>query len=479
MALHVERRQGHASKWLDRAAKLYDIRIRFRSIAHPASSERLEGKMSKAAFRLSVALLLVVASLQIGPAAAQQTAAPACEVTGSWSSSWGDMQLVQSDSNVTGSYTWDAGTIEGSLSGSILTGKWAEAPSYSEPNDAGDIVFTFAADCTSMTGKWRYGSSGSWYEDWSGTRLQSEYGVIERDGKLYLVSPPDGPLLISRDDLPAWARDQIVTVGAVIPTVGFPDHVTEGDPLILIGGRAVARLGDGTAHGGRIVEGSATIFINGVPAAFRGGYAVSPMIFGGWIPAVGGVINPDCDLEEAALGTAAALQDCLAEYAVAIRFLEQAAASGDTVLEVDTEGFEVGDGVMIASDIGRTETARVASKGSIVLDRPLSQAFPVGSLITRIPDEYVDQIPPPLAGPPGGSFSPDIVLGVNLTTYSGGTVAQLASDASSFGASSIAVSSQGSLIVLVIGAPTFVNVAFEAHFTDGVPPAAVMIVLVR
>lgn len=437
-----------------------------------ASSFQLVGAL------LVVALLLVTAGLRPSPVAAQQSDAPACEVTGSWSSSWGNMELTQSGSSVTGSYTWDSGKLDGSISGSILSGKWSEAPSYSEPNDGGDIVFTFAADCASMTGKWRYGSSGSWFEDWSGTKLQSEYGVIERDGKLYIVSPPDRPLSINRADLPAWARDQIVTVGAMIPTVGVPDHVTEGDPRVLIGGRAVARLGDGTAHGGSIVEGSATIFINGVPAAFRGGFAVSPLVFN-LVPAVGGPINPDCDLGDPALDTASALQNCLAEYAVAIRFLEEAARRGDTVLKVDATGFDVGDGVVIASDVDHSETARVASKGSIVLDRPLTQPFPAGSIVTRVPDEHADQVPPPpLAGPATGSFTPDLVPGVNLTTYSGGTVAELTSDAAGFGVTSIAVSSGGKLIVLVVGAPAFVNAAFEAHFTAGVPAAAVMIVLV-
>ena len=93
------------------------------------------------------------------------------------------------------------------------------------------------------------------------------HGVIERDGNLFLISPPDGTLSLSLSDLPEWARAQMVTVDAVIANVGPPDSVTSGDPLILLDGEPVARLGDSTAHGGVIVEGSETIFINGTPPA--------------------------------------------------------------------------------------------------------------------------------------------------------------------------------------------------------------------
>jgi hypothetical protein len=84
------------------------------------------------------------------------------------------MHLFQSGSGVTGSYTWDDGKLEGSLSGSTFAGRWAEAPSYSEPRDAGEVEFIFSEDCTSFSGKWRYGSEGAWREDWSGTKLEEE-----------------------------------------------------------------------------------------------------------------------------------------------------------------------------------------------------------------------------------------------------------------------------------------------------------------
>jgi hypothetical protein len=78
------------------------------------------------------------------------------------------MHLTQSGSGVTGNYSYDKGKITGSLSGFTLTGKWSEAPTYSAPRDAGDIVFTLSSSCGRFDGKWRYGSNGTWKEDWWG-----------------------------------------------------------------------------------------------------------------------------------------------------------------------------------------------------------------------------------------------------------------------------------------------------------------------
>jgi hypothetical protein len=119
-------------------------------------------------------LMPILVSLLLGPIFAQAAETSVCDVSGIWNATWGEMYLFQSGSGVTGNYTWDDGRLEGSLSGSTFTGRWFEAPSYSEPRDAGDVEFTFSENCTSFSGKWRYGSSGNWSEDWSGTKLQGE-----------------------------------------------------------------------------------------------------------------------------------------------------------------------------------------------------------------------------------------------------------------------------------------------------------------
>lgn len=89
---------------------------------------------------------------------------------GTWSTSYGTMQLSQSGSSVIGTYEDNGGRIAGTASGSVLSGTWSEQPSYTPPDDAGDFQFTMSADGTSFSGGWRYGSSGSFTTDWTGTR---------------------------------------------------------------------------------------------------------------------------------------------------------------------------------------------------------------------------------------------------------------------------------------------------------------------
>ena len=79
---------------------------------------------------------------------------------------------------------------------------------------------------------------------------------------------------------------------------------------------------------------------------------------------------------------------------------------------------------------------------------------------------------------PGGGFSTALVTGVNLTTYNGGTLAQLATDAAAANATSVSVTAGGAFLVHVVGAPDFVNAAFAANFPSDVPAGTVVLVLV-
>ena len=110
--------------------------------------------------------ILLILTLLCAPAVLSQS----CDWTGSWSTNYGQMELQQSGITVTGTYTWDQGRIQGSVFGNRLVGTWSEAPSYSPTADAGDFEFTLSDDCNSFSGRWRYGSSGEWRTDWSGTR---------------------------------------------------------------------------------------------------------------------------------------------------------------------------------------------------------------------------------------------------------------------------------------------------------------------
>jgi len=102
--------------------------------------------------------------------------------SGTWETNWGTMYLTQSSGKVTGTYAHDEGKIVGYISknmiGNILAGTWSEAPTYSPPNDGGDIQWTMSSDFNSFTGYWRYGSSGDWSGEWTGKRLNSKGVVI-------------------------------------------------------------------------------------------------------------------------------------------------------------------------------------------------------------------------------------------------------------------------------------------------------------
>ena len=280
--------------------------------------------------------------------------------------------------------------------------------SFETPSGDLDDEFTigiFAWNGISANVEWIYRCVSEEFET-------PEYGIIEREGNLYLVSPPGGILEISMGDLPAWARAQMVTVGALCVCVGPPDTVKSGDTSILLEGQPVARVHDSTAHGGIIVDGSDRIFVNGVPAAFRGGMHICPMITPP-IPHVGGPIVYNCEWEfseEAEFGVG--YDQCVKKYLDELNtFIERsetnpslippvfeikkAVSRGSTVLDVDAEGVEIGDAVVIGSDPDLSEVAIIVDKGSIVLDRPLKNSYPAGTLVTRVPDNYTALVLPP------------------------------------------------------------------------------------
>ena len=70
-----------------------------------------------------------------------------------------------------------------------------------------------------------------------------------------IVGPGVPTVLICK--LPA----SVVTDSAIC--VGPPDTVAKGSGTVLIGGKPAARLGDTTAHGGKIVVGCPTVLIGG------------------------------------------------------------------------------------------------------------------------------------------------------------------------------------------------------------------------
>jgi hypothetical protein len=79
---------------------------------------------------------------------------------------------------------------------------------------------------------------------------------------------------------------------------------------------------------------------------------------------------------------------------------------------------------------------------------------------------------------PGAGFGTPIVAGLNLSTYNGGTVAEMAADAAAAGATTVSVTVGGVFVTYVVGAPDFVNAAFTANFPDGIPAGEVVLVVV-
>lgn len=114
-------------------------------------------------------------------------AAAECSYSGTWSTNWGPMTLTQVGNSVTGTYEHDSGRINGTVSGGVFRGKWSEAPSYQEPDDAGDEEFNLSSDCNELTGHWGYGSTGNMSE-WNGTRTTGTASDTQDNTMLYVIS---------------------------------------------------------------------------------------------------------------------------------------------------------------------------------------------------------------------------------------------------------------------------------------------------
>jgi hypothetical protein len=94
-----------------------------------------------------------------------------CSWTGTWSTTWGEMNLQRSaNGGVAGNYAWEGGEIEGTANGNELSGRWAEPGGGTGPHDKGNFIFTMSEDCKSFGSKWNYDDNPDWRTDWTGTR---------------------------------------------------------------------------------------------------------------------------------------------------------------------------------------------------------------------------------------------------------------------------------------------------------------------
>jgi hypothetical protein len=102
-------------------------------------------------FRLSWSLILL---------AALSSQALSCDWSGDWTIKWGTwegsthtnlMTLAQSGDEVSGSYDWMGGRIEGNIVGDKLMGQWTQ-----KNGEWGRFEFTMASNCSSFEGTWGY-----------------------------------------------------------------------------------------------------------------------------------------------------------------------------------------------------------------------------------------------------------------------------------------------------------------------------------
>ena len=79
--------------------------------------------------------------------------------TGVYNTDFNEMTIQQNGSKFTGTYKWNNGRVEGTISGHTATGWWYQS------NGKGKFVFDFNSDFSAFTGKWGRDNatpSGQW-----------------------------------------------------------------------------------------------------------------------------------------------------------------------------------------------------------------------------------------------------------------------------------------------------------------------------
>jgi hypothetical protein len=91
---------------------------------------------------------------------------------GKWATSYGIVILEVSGSDVTGTFDWKEGKIEGTISddGRTLTGTWSQAPTYEGPKDKGGLIWKLDEDGLRFKGAWGYGDDSTAGGEWNGDR---------------------------------------------------------------------------------------------------------------------------------------------------------------------------------------------------------------------------------------------------------------------------------------------------------------------
>ncbi len=93
------------------------------------------------------------------------------DISGAWSTDYGELNLTQEGGKVTGTYAM--GRVDGKLDGNVLK------LHYAERADKGEAAFTFSSDGSSFEGKWRADGTSKWLP-WNGKRhsLSSQFNGL-------------------------------------------------------------------------------------------------------------------------------------------------------------------------------------------------------------------------------------------------------------------------------------------------------------
>jgi len=100
---------------------------------------------------------------------------PGCDISGVWKTNKGNVTLAETgyslrDVSIDGSYTGKLkGSLQGTMSGPILTGTWSE-PETTGRSNSGRFTFFFRNDYCAFTGTWGTGESDTNGGEWSGVR---------------------------------------------------------------------------------------------------------------------------------------------------------------------------------------------------------------------------------------------------------------------------------------------------------------------
>lgn len=120
-------------------------------------------------------LTLTLLAVALSPSAVSQDAdapAPLPSFEGLWETSYGRMRLAQTETKVSGEYSYSAlSTIDGEVEGSRLSFK------YSEGETGGEGWYELAEDGETFEGKWREDGAERWSR-WKGTRVRPEKGIV-------------------------------------------------------------------------------------------------------------------------------------------------------------------------------------------------------------------------------------------------------------------------------------------------------------